>query len=319
MLQRCRVASLIVAVLLVGTRAALAQGVSLTEAEVDLPNLVITLNGQNFGPSPRVFVGLPNGNYLELLVLAGGTSRRVQAALPTEPPPGTYSVVLLAGQGNGNMAVMDVAVGVAGPAGPAGEPGPAGPPGATGAQGPEGPAGPPGPVGPTGPSGPQGATGADGATGPQGPAGVPGAQGPAGPVGPSGATGATGPQGPAGPQGEAGPQGPTGPAGPTGAQGPQGPIGPAGPAGPAGANGVSGWERVSVDFAMPPIGSTIAPFAICPSGKKPVGGGWFGPRSDQVAISRMEPDNAAYNVILTNLSTPLPNTIRVTAICVTAL
>jgi hypothetical protein len=97
-----------------------------------------------------------------------------------------------------------------------------------------------------------------------------------------------------------------------------GPIGPQGPQGQPGTNGVSGWERISVDWQLPAVGQTIGAYAQCPAGKRPTGGGWFGPRSDQVGISRAEPDNGAYNVILTNLSSPLPNYIRVTVICVTA-
>lgn len=166
-----------------------------------------------------------------------------------------------------------------------------------------------GPQGPIGPIGPTGSTGSTGATGPIGLTGA------------TGSTGAQGPQGaagPAGPQGAAGPAGPQGLQGATGPQGPQGAIGPQGPAGPAGANGVSGWERVSIDWPMPNPGQTVGAYAGCPAGKKPTGGGWFGPRSDQVAISRQEPDNVGYAVILTNLSTPLPNYFRVTVICVTA-
>ena len=132
-----------------------------------------------------------------------------------------------------------------------------------------------------------------------------------GAIGPQGPTGATGPQGPQGPQGDTGATGPQGP------QGVMGPVGPQGPQGQPGTNGVSGWQRVSVDWALPAVGQTIGAYAECPIGKKPTGGGWFGPRSDQVAISRDEPDNAAYNVILTNLSSPA-GSIRVTVICVTA-
>lgn len=145
-----------------------------------------------------------------------------------------------------------------------------------------------------------------GAVGPEGPAGEDGAAGPPGPPGPAGADGAPGPAGPAGPPG---PQGPTGP---------QGMQGPAGPPGANGANGVSGWQRVSVDWAMPAVGTKIGAFAECPAGKKALGGGWFGPRSDQVIFERDEPSDTAYSVIVTNVSTPLPNYIRVTVICATA-
>lgn len=68
---------------------------------------------------------------------------------------------------------------------------------------------------------------------------------------------------------------------------------------------------------MPAVGAKIGAYAICPTGKKALGGGWFGPRSDQVILERDEPDDIAYNVIVTNVSTPLPNYIRVTVICAT--
>lgn len=163
-----------------------------------------------------------------------------------------------------------------------------------------------------------------GAVGPEGPAGEDGAAGPPGPPGPAGADGAPGPEGPAGPPGPTGDTGPVGPAGPTGAQGPAGPQGPqgipgpAGPPGADGANGVSGWERVERIWDMPAVGAKIAAYAECPAGKKALGGGWFGPRSDQVIFEQNEPVNTAYSVIVTNASTPLPNYIRVTVICAIA-
>lgn len=163
-------------------------------------------------------------------------------------------------------------------------------------------------IGENGPRGEQGVAGV---------AGTPGAVGPQGEAGPQGIPGPAGPQGTAGPQGATGPQGVPGPQGAQGAIGPQGPMGLPGAQGPAGTNGVSGWEMVNVTWNLPAIGSTIGAYAACPAGKKPTGGGWFGPRSDQVAIARDEPDNNAYNVILTNVSSP-PGYVRVTVLCVTA-
>jgi hypothetical protein len=58
----------------------------------------------------------------------------------------------------------------------------------------------------------------------------------------------------------------------TGAPGPAGPQGPAGPAGPAGANGVSGYEYVIADVIIPRLGSAHQD-AVCPVGKRAVGGG----------------------------------------------
>jgi len=134
---------------------------------------------------------------------------------------------------------------------------------------------------------------------------------------------AIGENGPQGEQGDAGATGPAGAAGPAGApgaagaQGPQGLMGPPGPNGANGTTGVSGWQRVSVDWPMPAIGSTVGAFAECPAGKKALGGGWFGPSSDQVSFARQEPADNAYTVIVRNVSTPLPNYIRVTVICAT--
>lgn len=135
-----------------------------------------------------------------------------------------------------------------------------------------------------------------------------------GPQGEKGEPGATGPEGPPGPAGPSGPQGPTGPQGP---KGDTGATGLPGPQGPSGTNGVSGWQRVSVDWPMPAVGASIGAYAQCPTGKKALGGGWFGPSTDQVTLSRDDPADTTYNVIVRNVSTPLPNYIRITVICAT--
>lgn len=136
-----------------------------------------------------------------------------------------------------------------------------------------------------------------------------------GEVGPQGEKGEPGAMGPEGPPGPAGPPGPQGPTGPQGVQGNTGATGLTGPQGPGGTNGVSGWQRVSVDWPMPPVGTTIGASAECPAGKKALGGGWFGPSTDQVTLARDEPSDSAYSVIVRNVSSPLPNYIRVTVIC----
>ena len=148
-------------------------------------------------------------------------------------------------------------------------PGPEGPPGPAGPQGPEGPPGPQGDQGPVGPQGPAGDTG------PQGPQGPQGAQGDPGPAGPEGPQGAQGDPGPAGPEGPQGAQGDPGPAGPPGSAGADGEAGPAGPAGADGADGVSGWEMVSsnCETEAGSFPSSVGCEAICPEGKKVLGGG----------------------------------------------
>jgi len=83
-----------------------------------------------------------------------------------------------------------------------------------------------------------------------------------------------GPQGETGAMGETGPAGPTGPTGSEGPQGPQGAQGEMGPVGPAGASGpLAGWELVTRAVTLP-NGFGFGLTAICPEGKRPVGGGW---------------------------------------------
>jgi hypothetical protein len=77
--------------------------------------------------------------------------------------------------------------------------------------------------------------------------------------------------------GPPGPAGPAGATGATGATGPQGATGPAGVTGPAGAQGpagVSGYEFINAVTPLPPQVTTEAK-ATCPSGKSPVGGGYW--------------------------------------------
>lgn len=251
----------------------------------DSVNEVLLINGSNLSTATAAPSVTFDGQEVTVI-----SSSATQVVIPVsaQTVPGSYLVTLRRSTGETTYSLATV--GAVGPQGP------------TGATGPQGPTGDPGEVGPAGPAGPQGPAGV------QGPAGPTGELGPVGPAGPAGATGA---QGPKGDPGAAGPQGPQGLTGPIGPQGPQGPQGL------PGTNGVSGWQRVSVDWQMPAIGQTIGAYAECPTGKKPTGGGWFGPRSDQVGIARAEPDNLAYNVILTNLSSP-PGALRVTVICVIA-
>jgi hypothetical protein len=90
-----------------------------------------------------------------------------------------------------------------------------------------------------------------------------------------GVKGDTGPQGPPGPQGGKGDQGPQGLQGLQGLQGIQGPKGDkgdTGPAGPPGPSGISGYEVVTANVDVGGFGST-ATEAVCPAGKKVLGGG----------------------------------------------
>lgn len=107
-----------------------------------------------------------------------------------------------------------------------------------------------------GPVGPKGDTGAPGAAGAQGPQGAPGAQG---------MPGAQGPQGPQGPQGLTGDKGEKGDPGAQGVPGPQGPQGP---------SGLSGYEVVTVYGDKIPSLWSREIVAMCPAGKRAVGGGY---------------------------------------------
>lgn len=90
-----------------------------------------------------------------------------------------------------------------------------------------------------------------------------------------------------------------------------------GAVGPEGEKGVPGWERIDNTFEIA-VGDTVGAFAICPAGKKPLGGGWFGPSTADVNLKRSEPDNLAYNVIVENISN-VTQRIRVTVICAAVL
>lgn len=97
-------------------------------------------------------------------------------------------------------------------------------------------------------------------------------------TGPRGLDGAPGPQGPKGDAGEKGEKGETGAQGPQGLQGPKGDTGDAGPQGPPGPIGPQGPSGVSARQVVVQGGSAYAltaetRWAVCPSGKVPVGGG----------------------------------------------
>jgi hypothetical protein len=119
--------------------------------------------------------------------------------------------------------------------------------------------------------GPRGFQGPQGPVGPAGPVGPKGDMGP----GPAGRTGRKGDTGLAGPVGPAGATGPMGPAGPKGDKGDPGLQGPRGDKGDQGLPGLSGVEEViTAPVTVPPGGPTFA-YAVCPSGKRVLGGGFF--------------------------------------------
>ena len=194
--------------------------------------------------------------------------------------------------------------GSAGPIGPQGPQGPQGvmgPPGPQGAQGESGLMGPQGPQGEIGPVGPQGDVGLQGEMGPAGLQGAPGESGPMGTqglrgeIGPAGPQGDTGIQGEIGPMGPQGPQGEVGPIGPVGPQGVQGDTGPTGMQGLQGVPGISGYEIVEFTspFTIPANSFAASEVAICPTGKKVLGGGGYvlpdGPGKLHVFIAASHP------------------------------
>jgi hypothetical protein len=89
--------------------------------------------------------------------------------------------------------------------------------------------------------------------------------------GPAGIAGAQGPAGPQGQKGETGAQGGPGVQGSTGERGVQGPAGPQGPTGPSGTASIS--EAYS-EHVTTPAGGFAFTQAVCPAGKRVVGGGY---------------------------------------------
>ncbi|NJK44640.1 MAG: collagen-like protein [Pleurocapsa sp. SU_196_0] len=146
--------------------------------------------------------------------------------------------------------------------------------------------------------------------------GTAGTPGPQGPQGDTGAQGDAGPQGLKGDQGDPGVQGPKGDKGDTGPQGTQG---------DAGAAGVSGYQRVVNTIQGPALaaGAESVFLAICPAGKRVVGGGAviFGANGRWLATSNGPTSDTQWAVALANMiGTPIAaQKIEVTAICVTAL
>ena len=128
--------------------------------------------------------------------------------------------------------------------------------------------------------------------------------------------------GPQGPQGLPGQQGEKGDQGEPGQQGLQGEPGQQGGQGIQGVPGVSGYEVVTQDAADPaaPNGGQGAN-AVCPTGKVPIGGGFFSSGAVEVQFNGPEPltggPKVGWGVIMHN-----PNSASVTltvyAVCANA-
>ena len=87
-----------------------------------------------------------------------------------------------------------------------------------------------------------------------------------------GLKGDTGLAGPPGAKGDKGDTGETGPAGAQGEKGDKGDPGPPGPVGPPGPGGLSGYEVVTARADLVPFEAETET-VMCPSGKRPLGGG----------------------------------------------
>ncbi len=126
---------------------------------------MLTVKGANLvpkkGPAKLVLGGMSAP-----LTVVSASPTQVQALLPVNLPPGSYSVVIGNGADDKDEFFFTVGLESAGEPGPQGPPGPPGPPGSTGQTGLTGPAGPTGPQGPTGPTGPTGAAGPPGSSTP---------------------------------------------------------------------------------------------------------------------------------------------------------
>jgi hypothetical protein len=313
-----------------------ARPVLVLNASVDRANERVVLRGQNFGnTAPMVYCETHPLTVLQF------TDTEVIVWFPGAVPQGTYLFSVIRGRGHSELdrnvfyvtappvASGEGVPGPQGPAGPQGPQGPVGSQGPVGATGAVGPVGPAGPEGVAGPIGPAGAVGAVGPAGPVGPAGSQGEVGSAGPVGPVGPQGPQGLQGETGEAGSVGPVGPAGPAGPVGAQGPQGvqgtqgPVGAQGLQGPAGTNGVSGYQPVTGESPISLNPGTASWFvALCPTGKRPVGGGYelIGGTGAQLNTIASHPyDNSptvGWRVLLrNNTGAVVTTTVRVHVLC----
>jgi hypothetical protein len=89
----------------------------------------------------------------------------------------------------------------------------------------------------------------------------------------------------------------------------------------AATGGVSGYEMVSTEATLEP-GNIHSVLAICPSGKKVLGGGWVvsGPANPLVVIRNSHPLNEAiWRATFKNEHTSAEATGKVWAICATAM
>jgi hypothetical protein len=149
-----------------------------------------------------------------------------------------------------------------------------------------------------------------------------------GTAGVAGLKGDKGDAGAPGAKGDIGAQGLKGDAGATGAQGLKGDTGAqglTGNTGATGAAGISGYEQVVTNLTSQSLAanSESVLFANCPAGKVVVGGGAvvFNASGRWIVDTSGPTSNTQWAIVFTNItgSTISAGTIRLTAICVTAL
>ena len=279
----------------------------MTSASVDRSSDTVTLKGSGFGSKkPTVFCELTQ------MTVLSATDEELLVAFPASVLDGTFLFTVARGNGTSERASFFVT---------ANRP--------QILQGQEGPAGPQGAAGPAGPQGPTKATRATPARracrarrdhrarGVKWAAGSKRRHRRDRTSGHRRSAGAPGP-------GRAQDAGPQGVAGPTGLQGAQGLIGPIGPAGPQGAPGISGYERIFGDTGTLQMNVGVSSFvtAVCPAGKRVVGGGHelASSSSQQLSVTMSAPFESTVSGWRVNfrnsLNAGLTNVqVRVYAIC----
>jgi hypothetical protein len=159
------VTSLFVLIIFAMGSSAYAKGTTSKRLEifnaiVDWDNNTITINGENFGEAPQIWL-----DSYDLTEGATTSDTVVVANLPDSPKldPGTYRLFVsrrgFRPDHPEKADIMDVTIGAVGPEGPEGPQGEQGLQGVQGPQGPTGPQGTPGAQGPAGPTAPPGPPG----------------------------------------------------------------------------------------------------------------------------------------------------------------
>ena len=92
--------------------------VTTVETSFGDPDSFLLIYGENFGPTPEVFLGTRGGELESLIVVASAESY-IEAILP-EPDPGTYLLIVRSGSSAGEIFAIDVTLGATGPQGPPG-------------------------------------------------------------------------------------------------------------------------------------------------------------------------------------------------------